>query len=273
MKRLLFLITSSLFLISLTTEAQFWLPAGGRSAGMGSASVSLSDFWSSHNNQAGMAFYKKPAAGFYLENHFLLREMSYEAASATVPTRYGVFGLNLAYSGDKNYSILNSGLAYALAFGSRFAAGIQLDFLHARLAENYGSRFMPSFEAGLLAKINDQLSFGAHVFNPVQVKAEETNDGRVPAIMNAGFSYSFSDKLLLTTEVCKHSEFPVEFAAAAEYQFFQKGFVRLGLTTNPFRYTFGFGLRLDKLHTDVSSSVHEALGASPGASFYYEFAE
>lgn len=271
MKRFLFIFVCPFLLLLNPVKAQYWLPAGGRSAAMGTASVSMNDLWSSHNNQAGMAFLKKPAIGLYYENRYLLKELSYKAAAAAIPTRYGTFGLNLGYSGDKLFSTLDAGLAYAMAFGSRFAAGIQLDMLQARLSESYGNRIMATFEAGIQARLSEQLSFGAHVFNPFQVKLEDYHDGRVPAIMNAGFSYTFSERLLWAAEVMKNTEFPLQFMTGAEYKFFDKGFVRLGMTTSPFIYTFGFGLALDKIHLDLSSSVHETLGYSPQASFYYVF--
>ncbi len=263
-----------IFLFSLSyssVNAQYWTPSGGRASGMGSATVAMSDFWSVHNNQAGMAFCKEAAAGIYYENHFMVRELGCQSGAITIPCRYGVFGVNIGYSGDALYNTMNTGLAYALTFGSRFAAGIQLDFLRTHLSENYGNRSMATFEAGILTKITEDLTFGAHVFNPVRTKLEEYNDGRVPSVMNAGLCYTFSDILCITAEAYKNSDLPMEFLSGAEYKFFKNGIIRAGMATNPFRYSFGFGLVLNKLSLDISSTIHETLGYSPQCSLYYTF--
>lgn len=253
------------------SAADFWRSSGARAAGMGTASVSLADCWSVHNNQAGMAFYNKPAAGFYYENGFMVKELGYQSVALTVPTRYGVFGGNVSYTGDASYNEAMGGLAYAMAFGNRFAAGISLDYLHTGLTAEYGSSNIITFEAGILAKLTNDLTFGAHVFNPLNAKLTGYYDERIPAVMRAGVTYSFSEALLFTTEIYKNSQKPVQFLAGTEYRFFKKGYARIGIATNPFKYTFGFGLEIRNFTFDISSSVHEVLGYSPQVSLQYAF--
>jgi hypothetical protein len=253
------------------TAGDHWRPAGSRAAALGSASVSLADYWSVNNNQAGMAFYNKPSAGFYYENGFLIKELGYQSVALTVPTRYGVFGSSVSYSGDANYNEAIAGLAYAKSFGNRFSAGIRLDYLHTGLTAEYGASNIVTFEAGILAKLTNDLTFGAHVFNPLNAKLTGFYDEKIPAVMRAGVSYSFSDALLFTTEVFKNSQKPVQFLAGTEYRFFRKGYARIGIATNPFKYTFGFGLEIKNFTFDISSSVHEVLGYSPQVSLQYAF--
>jgi hypothetical protein len=248
-----------------------WRPVGARAAAMGMASVSIADNWSVHNNPAGMAFYNRPAAGFYYENNFMLKELGYQAASLTIPTRYGVFGGNVTYTGDASYNEANAGVAYSRTFGSRFAAGIQLDYFHTGLTKEYGSVGIATFEVGILTKLSNNLNFGAHIFNPLNAKISGFYDERIAAVMRAGFTYTFSDALLMTAEVYKNSLQPIQFLAGTEYRFFKKGYARIGLATNPFKYTFGFGLEIKNFTLDVSSSVHEVLGYSPQVSLQYAF--
>lgn len=267
-----FLVSVSVLMLFVTARAgDHWRPAGARSAAMGMVSVSFPDSWSIHNNQAGMAFYNRPVAAFYYENSFLLKELGYQAAAFTLPTRYGVFGGNVAYTGDAVYNEANAGIAYSRAFGNHFAAGIQLDYLHTGLSNEYGSSGLATFEAGILAKLTSNLTFGAHVFNPLSRKVSAHCDERIPAIMRAGFTYTFSEALLLSAEVSKNSLQPIQFMAGTEYRFFKKGFARIGLATNPFKYTFGFGLEIKNFTFDISSSIHEVLGYSPQVSLQYAF--
>lgn len=248
-----------------------WTPAGGRSAAIGMSSVALSDCWSVNNNQAGMAFFDRTAAGVYFENRFLVKEMGLQTGAFSLKTKHGMLGATIGYSGDANYNNTTAGLAYAMKLGNRFAAGIQLDYIGTALGEEYGKRSNLTFEAGIMAKMTEQLTFGAHVFNPLHVKISEFNDERIPTILNAGFGYEFSNKLLLTAEAFKNSEFPMELRTGAEYKFNKMAFARIGLGTNPFRYTFGFGIETKIFSFDLSSSVHQQLGYSPQASLQYNF--
>ena len=72
-KLLLFLIYLPTFILAGNDNIHF----GGRSAGMGHASVTLSDVWSSHHNQAGLGWLTKVEAGVFAQNRFLVKEMNY----------------------------------------------------------------------------------------------------------------------------------------------------------------------------------------------------
>lgn len=271
MMKLYFILFILFFSFKTALASGEWITQGGRSAGMGLSSVAVVDFWSINNNQAGMAFYDKTAAGIYFENRYLIKEMGTQTGAFTFKTKHGMLGATVAYSGDANYSTTNAGLAYAIKFGSRFAAGIQLDYLGTKLGEEYGKRGNVTFDAGIMVKITDQLTFGAHTFNPIHVKLSEYNNERIPTTLNAGFGFTFSDKLLLTAEAYKNSEFPMELRIGAEYKLGNVAYARIGLSTNPARYTFGFGIILKNLTLDLSSSVHSQLGYSPQASLQYSF--
>ena len=248
-----------------------WNTQGGRAASMGSASVAISDFWSVNNNQAGMAFFDKTAVGIYYENHFLINELANQSGAFTLKTHYGMLGATVGYSGDASFNTTKAGLAYAMKLGTRFAAGIQLDYIGTVLGEEYGKHSNFTFDAGLIIKLTDELTFGVHTFNPVHVKVAEYNNERIPVTLNAGFGYTFSDKLLLTAEAYKNSEFPMEFRTGAEYKLNKIAYARIGLSTNPARYTFGFGIEMKNLTLDISSSLHTELGYSPQVSLQFAF--
>lgn len=270
MNKLLFLIF--VFTINMNLFAQSeWIPAGGRSAAMGSTSATSIDFWSVHNNQAGLAFYDQTAAGIYYENRFLVKELGYQSGAFALKTKYGMLGATVGYSGDATYNTTKAGVAYARKFGSRFSAGIQLDYIGTALAEDYGSKSNITFEAGVMVRLTEQLTFGAHAFNPIHAKLTTDNNEWIPSIMNAGLGYTFSDKLILTAEALKNSEHPLEFRTGAEYKLNHMMYARIGLSTSPFRYTFGFGIELKQFSFDLSSSVHEQLGYSPQVSLQYNF--
>ena len=260
-----------LFLSLSVIAAGEWTSAGGRQAAMGLSGVALVDSWSVNNNQAAMAFFDQSAAGVYFENRYLIKEMGYQSGAATLKTRYGMLGANVGYSGDANFNTMKAGLAYARKIGSRFSVGVQLDYISTALGEEYGKKSNVTFEAGVMVRMTEELTFGAHLFNPVHVKIAEYGNERIPTILNAGFAYTFSKKLILTAEAYKNSEYPLEIRTGAEYKIGQIAYVRAGVSSNPFRYTFGFGLEMKSFTLDLSSSVHETLGYSPQVSLQYNF--
>ena len=247
------------------------IPEGGRSAAMANASVALTDFWSLQNNQAGLAFYDQFAGAIYFENRYLVKEMSLKAGGLVMPAKAGVFGLNLTYFGYPKYNESKIGLAYARSFGSVFAVGVQLDYLLTSISDNYGKKGVATFEIGLLSKINEHLSLGAHIFNPIQAKLTDYNNERIPAIIRLGAAYSFDEKILLSVEAEKDTKADPILKCGIEYRIIKPVYVRGGISTNPGLYSFGFGLDYKKLKIDFSSSVHNVLGYSPQISLIYTF--
>ena len=257
-------------------------PIGGRSAAMANSSVTLNDFWSVHNNQAGMAAYNNIAVGLYYENRFMLKELSLRAGAFVLPTKSGVFGLTYNYFGYTSYNEQKIGLAYARAFGEYFSMGLQLDYLSTRIAEEYGSSNNFTFELGIRSKISEGFVLAAHVFNPIGVKIEDEYNERVPTIFKLGLSYELSDNLLFTLETEKDLNYKPLIRGGLEYKIVEQAIVRIGYSTLPATtgsqnfsisslYAFGFGLNLKKLQIEFSSTIHQTLGWSPQISIQYKF--
>jgi|AntAceMinimDraft_16_1070373.scaffolds.fasta_scaffold08022_2 hypothetical protein len=258
-----FLITLNVFAIHDNK------PVGARSSAMGNASVALSDFWSAHNNQAGLAYYKNIAAGFYYEDNFLIKELGLKYAAVVLPTNSGVFGLTTSYFGYTQYNESKLGLAYSKSFGEKFSAGLQLDYLSTHIAENYGNKGAVTFELGIRAQLSKNLYLGAHVFNPVNIKIAEYNDERLPTIMRLGLSYNFSEKIIACVETEKDINYDPVLKAGMEYHIIKEIYLRAGISTNPTLNTFGFGVEFKKLKFDFASSIHQTLGYSPQISLIY----
>ncbi len=244
---------------------------GGRSAGMGGASVMLSDFWSINNNQAGIADIKTMKAGFYFENRFLVKALSYKTAAFIYPTKSGVFGINYHHFGYNVYKEQKIGLAYAKSFGKNFSAGLQLDYLGTSLADNYGSKSALTFELGIMAKLSHNVTLGAHVFNPVNAKFNDYNHEKIPSVFKLGISYTFSEKLILAIESEKNIQYDPSFKAGFEYKLLEFAYIRLGISNNPTVNTFGFGIEYHQFTLDFASSIHYSLGYSPQFSLIYNF--
>jgi len=257
-------------------------PLGGRSSGMGNSSVTLSDFWSVHNNQAGLAGYKNISAGFYFEDRFIMKELGLKALAFVLPVKSGAFGLNFNTFGFSQYNETKVGLAFAKGLGKIFSAGLQLDYLRTSIAENYGDKNVFTFEIGLMSRPNDKVILAAHVFNPINVRLEKQYDERIQSVYKFGVSYLVSDKLLLAIETEKSRDFKPLVRGGFEYKIIDRALVRMGYSTLPSmsgdddfsiasQYSFGFGLNFQNLNIDLSASIHQILGWSPSVSLIYTF--
>ncbi len=244
---------------------------GSRSAAMGFTGVSISDFWSVINNQAGMAFNENQALGFYTENRFLLKELNRSTLAYTNPFFTGNIGLNFTYFGYSMYNEKKAGVAYAKKLSERFALGLQLDYFHTTLGDNYGSKSAITFEIGFFYKLNSQLSIGGHVYNPIQANFNDYNIEKIPSTISFGFSYNISDNILVVVETEKYITLPVNLKIGTEYKINDISFARIGINTNPTLLTFGYGISYNSFIFDFSSNYHQLLGYSPQISVIYQF--
>ncbi|MGD1845311.1 MAG: hypothetical protein ACFB10_07955 [Salibacteraceae bacterium] len=242
---------------------------GGRSAGMGHASVTLSDLWAGHHNQAGLAWLKRPEVGIYYENRFLVRELGLRGALVAVPVGAGVFGLEVQNFGYSLYRESKYGLSYARKLSPKVAIGVQLNYQRTRIAENYGSNGILTGEVGVRVKVTPEWTMGAHVFNPSRSRFADFDNERVPTILRIGTDYRFSEKVMLAIETEKDLDQKPVVKVGAEYQILEVMFIRAGIGSNPYRNSFGFGFKFNEVTIDLSAAYHEVLGYSPQASLSY----
>jgi len=264
------------------TQAVTNAPTGSRALALGNTSVAFSDFYSTFNNQAGLAKLKAINTGADWHNRFLVKELAQSSAALALPVRMGVFGASMQYFGYALFNETQLGLAYARNFGEKFAAGLQFDYFTQHIAEGYGNATAFTFEAGVQTRLNDNLMVGAHAFNPVGVTLKGDHEREIPEIFTLGILYIIADGLVASVEAEKNSEFKPLIRGGVEYQLVEPVFFRIGFSTLPARtgsvnfsianlYAFGFGYRMHNLSVDLAASVHQTLGWSPGISVYYQF--
>jgi hypothetical protein len=93
----------------------------------------------------------------------------------------------------------------------------------------------------------------------------------LPATICTGLLCRFSNSFHMTVEAEKDTEHPVSLRAGAEYLVARPAKVRVGISTSPMSFTFGFGIETGRLTIDISSGYHQALGFSPAGSLSYSF--
>ncbi len=245
---------------------------GSRSASMGRSSVAIVDFWSTMNNQAGIALFTKPSVGIYYENRFLINELSTKSIAGIVPAKFGVFAATYNNFGYNKYNEQKIGLAFAKSFGKFIRIGLQLDYLMTVQGNNYGNKNNVTFEIGLQSDVSDKITIGAWVYNPIMVKLSDYDNEKSPAILRFGFSWHISDNFFATMEAEKNTFInPVIMRGGLEYTIQGKYFFRTGFSTKNEIFSFGFGLNIKQLTFNISAIMHETLGFSPQASLIYNF--
>jgi hypothetical protein len=246
-------------------------PAGGRSAGISNASVTLKDEWSSFNNQAGLAFIEKPIVGLYFENKYQVKEFSMQAGTFALPLKPATLSLSYRFFGYTKYNDTKIGLGIGRKFTDHFSAGIQINYMQNFFAEGYGTYNALTAEIGLLAEPLQNLNIGFHVFNPTLAKNDASENEVLPTIIRCGISYTIESKASLYLEAEKQLEIKPLFRAGLEITPIENLYFRLGFSTLIEQYSVGIGYKLKKIKADIAFSNNAVLGFSPKASLAYEF--
>ncbi len=256
-------ISAFLFFLPLCGVSQVLRqPLSAIYPGLGAYSMQQEDVFSYLNNQAVLAEIKKTAIGIYGERRFSLAATSLYAATVAIPTKNGNFGINIIYTGFKNFTENQAGLAYALSLGKKVDVGVQFNY-YSYNVPSYARDAAINFEIGAIVHLTDKLNIGMHVYNPVGGNFTKT-DEKLTAAFTLGLGYDMSDNFFVSTEIVKEENFPVSINAGFQYRFMHQFFVRAGIVTATSTWYTGVGVSWGNFRLDVTGSYHPQLGLSPG---------
>ena len=245
--------------------------AGARMAGLSMAGTALSGPWAIMGNQAGFAGINNISAGIYYENHFLLKETGTRVGYFILPTRTGNFGITVSSFGFNLYNETRACLSYAKKLGGKFSVGINLNYLHRHIGNDYPDAAYVSFDAGLQTELAPSLILGAHVSNPLGIYIDSYHEKRPPPLFRLGMAWLFSDQIILSVQADKKLSSPLNIRCGTEIKFHERFFIRAGVTSNPFTNSIGAGFRWNRWMWDIAGSVHYILGYSLQVSLQYGF--
>lgn len=256
-------------LVSFSVRAQtLQKPLLSAYTGFGAYSSGHTDVFSFTNNQASLAQLKNFSAGLFGERRFMLNELNYYMAVAALPTSSGNFGLKTSYSGFTDYNETQLGLAYARSLGKRVDIGAQFNYNGIRIA-GYGDASALSFELGTVLHITDKLHTGVQVNNPIGGKFGKDQE-KLPSVYSLGLGYEASEKFLLSAEVAKEENQPINVNAGFQYRFISQLQVRAGVSSAASIVWAGIGVRLNTVRIDITSSYHPQLGITPGLMLVFD---
>jgi hypothetical protein len=245
-------------------------PIAASYIGLGAYSINHADAFSFTANQAALAQIKNPAIGVYSENRFLLNATNMYSAVVALPTSQGNFGIQIDYFGFKDYNESQIGLAYARSVGTKLDIGIKFNYYSFRIPA-YQSSSSLNFEMGAIVHLTDKLNAGVHFYNPVGGNLSKTNNEKLSSVYTFGIGYEASENFLVSAEIVKQEDLPVNVNAGVQYNFQKQFFVRAGINSENESPYAGAGLSWKDLRLDVSASYHSQLGLSPGLMLIVNF--
>lgn len=258
------------FFLFVFFSAKSQVNNGPRITAMAGAGVALQDVWAMQKNQAGIALLTKPIASLAYENKFLIKEIATKSAVFAIPVGKFVLGASFETYGVNAYKQTQTGLSLARAFSPKLLMAVTVNY-HQLQINNYGNAKAFTAQVGVQYQALKNLWLGAHIANPNSSKYGEITDQIIPAHIQFGGSYTFSDKLIISTEFEKILDSQADFKTGIEYKIIKAFALRGGVSMNPFKQYAGFGLALENLLFDFGISSHPILGYSPQISLGYEF--
>jgi hypothetical protein len=245
-------------------------PIAASYTGMGAYSLNHADVFSVTSNQAALAQIKSPAFGVYGEKRFLLAATNMYSAVFAFPTEQGNFCFQTDYFGYENYNESQLGIAYARSVGTKLDLGVKFNYYSSRIP-GYQNSSSVNFEIGAIAHLTEKLNAGVHLYNPVGGRLSKTDNEKISSVYSFGISYEASESFLISAEIVKQEDLPVNVNAGVQYNFVRQFFARFGIASMNESPYAGAGVSWDNFRIDISASYHPQLGISPGLMMIVNF--
>ena len=198
---------------------------------------------------------------FGLQNMSMTAMMDVQknGAMVAVPIQKGVLGLSIQTFGNKVYSLLSGGVAYAMNMSENLKLGVYLGDKNSSI-QQYGSRNFIDLSLAIQGKLTDKITYGMCIqsLGRKSLEIQEAN----PTFLFVGIQYISSiPNWRMYTEIEKSVISPVRLKIACEY-FVSPSFVfRTGLMTSSYQVSGGIGVWFKKqVRVDVGSSWQPVLG-------------
>ena len=269
MKRTIFLLP--LACLNLNARPQsFRYPLANPYMGLTSYSKIHADISSFTGNPAALSGIEKPGIAVYGERRFMLQALSSYSVVGAIPSRMGNIGLQLNYSGYKNFNENMFMLTYGRTLGPKAAVGIRFNYYSQRVPV-YGNLSTLTVEAGAIFHFNEQLHGGIHIYNPVGGRMGKNGNEKLASVYSFGLGLDASESFYIGAVISKEEDKPVEVSGGFQYRFAHRFFARGGILSATTMAWAGAGIETGGLRLDFTGSFHPQLGISPGFLLQYTF--
>jgi hypothetical protein len=269
LQRLLFLILFTP--ITLFSQNNYGYLAGARSAGMAHATAALPHGFSTHHNQAALAFAEEPTLAASYQQRYGLANLNLSQLGFSSPLANGHFGVALNHFGFSDFNETKIGLAYAQKLAPYLAFGLQLNYEQNYVAEAQNFNTL-SFEAGLLAQVTKKLNLAFHIYNPNGAYLNRATNLRLPTQATFGAAYSFSKKALWLAQVNLENTFRPRYSTGYEYKLLPFMALRTGLAVaDDYEACFGLSYYFKDWELDLAYQYGLLLGPNVTVSLQWAF--
>ena len=287
--RISYIITAVLLLATLLQAGVFdsRYPSA-RATGMSDAYVAVAnDVWASYYNPAGLAAVTSYQVATAVQRPFnqAFFTDAFLAASAPLPGKFGTVSVafenyGVSYKGQSLSSEITATVSHGFYLlkdmHTSLSFGYNLKYYHLSLGESTGGIDLGSagtfgLDAGLQASLYERTFVGVYVYNlnaPV-LGADVKHD--LPQRLVIGAAYRPVSNLITSLSFDKTVGFNMEIHGGLEYLPVHWLALRVGASTEPNRFSAGFGINYNGIHLDYSFNNHPVLPETHKFGLTYEF--
>lgn len=249
--------------------AQFSI--GARSAGLAQTGVTLSDVWSSGNNQAASLDIKSTEIGLSAENKFGFTDLNKLVLASIIPHKKFTSCLLIIRKGNATFNHIILGYAVAKQIYSKHALAIQFNYNR----NQFNIPINPN-PGGLNAticsysKLSDIFSLGIQLVNFLGTTLNSKTTNNNYSFFRIGGKYQPNIHVAILCEYEKRIDLPASIMLGCELQPHPLLQLRIGTNNGWSNFSFGLGLKLGQLQIDTSFSSHFVLGPNTSISICYQ---
>ena len=256
-------LTINILVLNIVFNNQLFSQSNAYALSLSNSSSAQGNFWSLHDNIAGIAEVEKTTAGLSVENRFLIKEMKYYNLGLVIPLKWGSNGLLYSHKGFANFSNHKMAYAFSRGFGEKLSVGLKLIYQRLSYSKEIDASNYIGFDLGFRSKINKKLILAVLFKNPANIFYSYTAAPAEASTVKLAAIISTSDDLNLYVSIIKILNLHTTINAGIEYSIQQKVNLRLSCTPSPFVMAFGIGLKYNRFTIDLASSYHHILGFTP----------
>ena len=209
-------------------------------------------------NCSGLAMTSAPHFSMFYANPFGLKSITHASLSVVLPHKSGFYGLAMETFGNNVYQENQYMISYARSWRSKVHYGAAMRLMHLDISK-YGTDTAVGLDLGFMTALSPRFQWGFYAHN-LNRPVISTQDQAIPQIFCSGISVLPVDNARMNVDLYKDSKFPAELRFGFEYTFLDRLALRSGFSTEPARFTAGFGIAFSLLQLDYAFQTHNDLG-------------
>ena len=266
-RKITYLVLAFCTVLTISATAQYSNPASSGSYGLAMGDIKSIQVGpeSCFSNPGTISLSPSSSISSFIDSRYFINNLFGAYLGGILALDNSAFSLDYYNYGWEDYSENFVGLAYGRKLMKDLSFGVKFKLYDFNL-EEYGRQNAYSLDLGVNQKVNDKLSVGVILSNPVGSELTEQSS------ITAGASYRFNDKFTAALEFFKEEDFDLEARFGFHYQFLDKLGLMAGYQSR--EHQFSFGLRLipiSRVDLTASATLHPTLGISSSVGVNYRF--